>query len=211
MLKKISPRYLKHKMIQWLFYQLEAEARILRPSNKFNAILSPTTVIESEGDIVNMSVDPKRVNIGEHTHVRARLLTFPQGGEISIGNWCYLGHRSEIWSMASITIGDRVLISHNVNIIDTTAHSKDPSQRHQQYQCILKNGHPTSWDEIPGVHANPIIIEDDVWISFGVTILKGVKIGTGSIIGAGSLVTKDIPPNVFYRCKVIPEITELSR
>jgi hypothetical protein len=39
-----------------------------------------------------------------------------------------------------------------------------------------------------------IIVEDDVWICYGVTILSGVTIGKGSIISAGSIVTKDIPP-----------------
>jgi chloramphenicol O-acetyltransferase type B len=38
------------------------------------------------------------------------------------------------------------------------------------------------------------IIEDDVWIGHGVTIMRGVKIGEGSIVGANSVVTKDIPP-----------------
>lgn len=43
-----------------------------------------------------------------------------------------------------------------------------------------------------------IIIEDDVWIGFGATILSGVKIGQGAIIGAKSVVAKDIPPYSIY-------------
>ncbi len=39
----------------------------------------------------------------------------------------------------------------------------------------------------------PIIIEDEVWIGLGVTILSGVKIGRGSVVAAGSVVSKDIP------------------
>ena len=39
-----------------------------------------------------------------------------------------------------------------------------------------------------------IIIDDDVWIGYGSTILSGVHIGQGAIIAAGSVVTKDIPP-----------------
>jgi acetyltransferase-like isoleucine patch superfamily enzyme len=38
------------------------------------------------------------------------------------------------------------------------------------------------------------VIEDDVWIGFSASIMKGVKIGRGAIIGAGSMVTKDVPP-----------------
>lgn len=44
----------------------------------------------------------------------------------------------------------------------------------------------------------PIIIEDDVWIGTGCTILSGVKIGQGAIIAAGSTVTKDVPPYAIY-------------
>lgn len=38
-----------------------------------------------------------------------------------------------------------------------------------------------------------IIIEDEVWIGYGVTILSGVRIGKGAIIAAGAVVNKDIP------------------
>lgn len=38
-----------------------------------------------------------------------------------------------------------------------------------------------------------IVIEDDVWIGHGVTILSGVAIGQGAVIGAGAVVTSDIP------------------
>lgn len=40
----------------------------------------------------------------------------------------------------------------------------------------------------------PIIVEDEVWIGNGVTILSGVTIGKSSIIAAGSVVTKDVSP-----------------
>ena len=39
-----------------------------------------------------------------------------------------------------------------------------------------------------------IIVQDDVWIGFGVTILSGVTIGRGAILAAGSVVVRDVPP-----------------
>lgn len=39
-----------------------------------------------------------------------------------------------------------------------------------------------------------IIIDDDVWIGFGATIMSGVHIGQGAVVAAGAVVTKDIPP-----------------
>lgn len=44
------------------------------------------------------------------------------------------------------------------------------------------------------VEDRPIVIEDDVWIGAGVTILPGRTIGRGSIVGAGAVVTRDVPP-----------------
>jgi acetyltransferase-like isoleucine patch superfamily enzyme len=38
-----------------------------------------------------------------------------------------------------------------------------------------------------------VIIEDDVWIGRGSTIVSGVRIGRGAVIGAGSVVTQDVP------------------
>lgn len=38
-----------------------------------------------------------------------------------------------------------------------------------------------------------IIIEDDVWIGLGVTVLSGVRIGKGAIVASGAVVTKDVP------------------
>lgn len=39
-----------------------------------------------------------------------------------------------------------------------------------------------------------IVVEDDVWIGAGTTVMDGVRIGRGSVIGAGSVVTRDVPP-----------------
>lgn len=39
-----------------------------------------------------------------------------------------------------------------------------------------------------------IIIQNDVWIGYGVTILSGVMVHNGAVIAANSTVTKDVPP-----------------
>ena len=43
-----------------------------------------------------------------------------------------------------------------------------------------------------------VVIEDDVWIGMGASILNGVRIGRGSVIGAGAVVTRDVPPYSIY-------------
>ena len=42
----------------------------------------------------------------------------------------------------------------------------------------------------------PIFIGDNVWLGYGVVVMKGVTIGDNTIIGINSVVVKDIPPNV---------------
>jgi acetyltransferase-like isoleucine patch superfamily enzyme len=41
--------------------------------------------------------------------------------------------------------------------------------------------------------AEPIVIENDVFIGARVIILKGVVVGQGSVVGAGAVVTRDVP------------------
>lgn len=173
------------------------------------AQIDDTSVIGPEGKVENFAGEAGQIRVGPHSYVRGRLLTYSHGGTIRIGEWCYIGARTEIWSMNSVVIGNRVLIAHDVNIHDGTAHSKDRGERSAHFRHIVERGHPSKVQNLPGVSSAPVIIEDDVWISFGVIILKGVRIGSGSVITAGSIVTRDVPPNVLFRCKVEPMIEAL--
>ncbi len=38
------------------------------------------------------------------------------------------------------------------------------------------------------------VVEDDVWIGFRVTIIRGVRIGRGSVVAAQAVVTTDVSP-----------------
>lgn len=53
-------------------------------------------------------------------------------------------------------------------------------------------------DLIPGSsrkrRKGSIIIQNDVWIGYGVTILSGVTVHNGAVIAAHATVTKDVPP-----------------
>ncbi len=199
---------LRGKLRAWLAAQLAAE-RVHRRA--WEVTLAPTATIGPEGVVENFAGSSERIVVGEHSYIRGRLLTYGHGGRITMGEWCYVGVRSEIWSMDSITIGDRVLIAHDVNIHDGTAHSLDAQQRHAHFRQIRESGHPLTPEALPGVSWAPIVIEDDVWISFGVTILQGVHIGAGSVIAAQSVVTKDVPPGTLYRCEIKPVLSPLPR
>lgn len=40
----------------------------------------------------------------------------------------------------------------------------------------------------------PVVIGNDCWIGYGVSIIEGVTIGDGSVVLANATVTKDVPP-----------------
>ena len=73
----------------------------------------------------------------------------------------------------------------------------DPELRRQAYQYDL-----------------PVVLEENVWVGAGATILPGVTIGKNSVIGAGSVVDRDIPPDVVAAgvpCRVLREIGPRDR
>lgn len=202
---------LTYRIFRWLLHRIDA-AREKEQQEIWHrvAVLQASVQISKEASIENLQGNPACITIGKNSYIRGRLLTYAHGGKISIGDDCYIGVRSEIWSMESILIGNRVLIAHDVNIHDGTAHSLNSVERYAHYRKILTTGHPQNKNELPGVYSAPIIIEDDVWISFGVTILKGVRIGRGSVIAAGSIVTKDVPEGVLYRNQIVPILSPIS-
>ena len=130
-----------------------------------------------------------KIVVGRHSRILGELFTFAHGGEIKIGEWCYVGEGTRIWSAASIVIGNRVLISHNANIFDSLTHPLGAAARHRQIREIFTRGHPReiSLDE------SPVRIGDDAWIGAGAMVLRGVTVGEGGVVAAGAVVTKDVP------------------
>jgi len=75
--------------------------------------------------------------------------------------------------------GNKVLISRNVAFVGKDDH---------RYDAVGK----AVWDS-PRGDSYRVIIEDDVWIGHGATVLSGVCVHRGSVVGAGAVVTKDVP------------------
>ena len=100
-----------------------------------------------------------------------------------------------------IHIGNQVMIAPNVQIY-TASHSVLPQER------LIENWKGNSHTFFR-TYAQPVVIEDNVWIGGGVVILPGVTIGKNTVIGAGSVVTRSIPANcvaVGNPCKVMKEL-----
>jgi len=183
-------RYISYK----IFYLGRVEYRrriggIKRKHYDKVANLHPEAVIETEGSIQNLSGKKDAVHVGKMSHVRGELLIFEQGGRIDIGDYCFIGAGTRIWSAAEVRVGNRVLISHNVNIHDNISHPLDAEERHLDFLHIFDKQLAAR----PDLRAEAIEIGDDAWIGFNVSILKGVKIGKGAVIGACAVITRDVP------------------
>jgi acetyltransferase-like isoleucine patch superfamily enzyme len=176
---------LKNKLSR-IVLRLVDYGQVLEREKSFatNSRMDSSVRLLPDATISNLSGNPALVSISSGS-------VFPHGGRILIGRDCYLGDGSRIWSAESVIIGDRVYISHNVNIHDTNSHSLNPEMRHQHFLDIMSTGHPH--ENTVDIASQAVFIEDDVWIGFNSTILKGVRIGRGAIVAAGSVVTKDVP------------------
>jgi acetyltransferase-like isoleucine patch superfamily enzyme len=176
----------------FLLTKLVDKITVCGQSNYFHsvAIIHRDVRFLKGSQIYNIRGVCEAIEIKSYTIVGGHLLTFKHGGQISIGEWCYVGENTRIWSASTVKIGNRVLISHGVNIHDTNSHSLNPIDRHEHFVAISTVGHP---EIVPNLESAPIVIEDDVWIGCNSIVLKGVTLGEGSIIAAGSVVTKDVP------------------
>ena len=90
-----------------------------------------------------------------------------------------------------ISVGRRVVLSHQVMIADSDFHPHDPDERRRDAEASAPGGDPGAR---PTVETAPVVIEDDAWIGIGSIVLKGVRIGAGARVAAGSVVTRDVPP-----------------
>ncbi len=119
------------------------------------------------------------------------------GYNIELGNNVAINSYCCILDGGKVKFGNDIWVGPNCEII-SSGHSVDPQKR--------KNGYG---------YANPIVIEDNVYIGSRVTIVcpenGGITIGENSVIGSGSVVTKDIPKNLLAAgnpCKIIRKLSE---
>jgi acetyltransferase-like isoleucine patch superfamily enzyme len=100
-----------------------------------------------------------------------------------------LGDNIDIGWMTTIAVGSEVSIGNNVRIAGKAFIAGYPG--HPMDATDRASGLPDIDEQV-----GDIIIDDDVWIATGVTILSNVRIGKRSIIATGSIVTTDIPSDV---------------
>lgn len=107
------------------------------------------------------------VEVGNWTYGGIKVMTFNKDAKLKIGNFCSIG--PEVCFILSA--------DHYLNKISSFPF---------KVKCI--------GEELEGVSKGDIVVDDDVWIGYGATIMSGVHIGQGAIVAAGAVVSKDVPP-----------------
>ena len=119
------------------------------------------------------------ISIGDDVLIARDTIIQAKASPISIGDHCTIASQCQLSAAGEIRLGRSVMVGG---------------------QCYIGGGrYRTGGRDVPMqdqelYSRGPVVIEDDVWIGAGVTILDGVRIGTGSVIGAGALVREDVPP-----------------
>lgn len=148
---------------------------------------------------------PLRIRIGQRSRISGAT-TFTGRTKISekfsqplldIGSNVDIGWQTSIAVGSVVRLGDNVRIAGQCLIAGYPGHPLDPQARAQ--------GEPELDTQV-----GDVILEEDVWLATGVSVLAGVTIGQGAVIAAGSVVTKNIPAGVIAAgvpAKVIRKIT----
>jgi acetyltransferase-like isoleucine patch superfamily enzyme len=147
------------------------------------------------------------INIDEQSQVEGIICFDRNNAAITIGKRVFMN--GSLIAAQKIEIGDDVLISWGVTVVDHNSHAISFSARSQD--VVNWRLGKKDWTN---VKIAPIKISNKVWIGFNSIILKGVTIGEGAIVGAGSVVTKDVPAWTIVAgnpARVIREIPEDER
>lgn len=118
------------------------------------------------------------INIGNDTEILEGVLLMTYGGKIAIGERCSINPYTVIYGHGDTTIGNNVLIAGGCMIIPSN-HTFGEMNVPISHQPAVSKG---------------IVIENNVWIGHGCSILDNVVVGEGAVIAAGSVVNRSIPP-----------------
>lgn len=117
-----------------------------------------------------------KITIGDNTEILDGCLVWTYGGEIEIGKNCSINPMCIIYGQGNTKIGNDVLIAGQTMVIPSNHNFRDALKLIRE-QGVIEKG---------------IVIEDNVWIAHGCSILDGIVIEKGAVIAAGSVVNKSI-------------------
>ena len=130
-----------------------------------------------------MEAQWRKKNAHNLTHIANR---FDQS-LVTVGQMTYGPIEMITWGhTAKLTIGSFVSIADGVKFLLEVEHPTDQASTYPFKARIMHEEEPRAKGDI--------IVEDDVWIGYGATVLSGVRIGQGAVIAAGAMVTKNVAP-----------------
>lgn len=132
---------------------------------KYNRVWKKANSHNSTTPVGRVPLD--KVRIGKKTYGFIDVLFSNPENKLIIGNYCS--------------------IAQGVKFLPSTDHALDRISTYP-FKTMCLTG------ELEALSKGDIVVDDDVWIGYGATILSGVHIGQGAAIAAGSVVTKDVPP-----------------
>ncbi len=173
------------------YYFLDEEvaarkAQAAKLCQEFNQI--PATEPEKQTEKIKQILG----STGENISVQSTF-NCDNGKNIHVGNDFLSNYNLTILDIATVNIGNNVMIGPNVDIY--TVNHPMTAQGRRDY---LGKG-------------SPVTIGNDVWIAGKVTITPGVSIGNNVVVAAGAVVTSNIPDNVLVGgvpAKVIKKLAD---
>ncbi|GIV90759.1 MAG: transferase [Chloroflexus sp.] len=164
----------------------------------------------------------RRIRRGRHVFIGDEVVIYQRqdGGPIELADYVEL-HRDTIIECGrggSVVIGERTglqprcqLSAYVEPIVIGRGCQIAPQCAFYPYDHGTAPGQPIGMQ--PLTSKGPIVLEDDVWLGYGVVVLSGVTIGSGTVVGAGSVVTKSLPAGVIAvgaPARVVRERTALD-
>lgn len=142
------------------------------------------------------------IHLGSNIFIDDRTLVFQgrDGGPIEIGSQVIIARDTIIETLkgGTITVGDDTSIHPNCFLSAAQGSIRIGARVGIAAYCgFYPHDHGkvagTAFNKQPLVVKGDIVVEDEVWLGHGVTVLSGARIGKGAVIGAGSTVAGDIP------------------
>jgi acetyltransferase-like isoleucine patch superfamily enzyme len=146
---------------------------------------------------------PGRISIGDRVGIDDDCLLDAKGGQeegIQVGNDVLIARSSIIQCKTGpIRLGDRVSIGSQCQLSSVSGIFLGNAVM-VGGQCYIGGGRYHIEDRDTPImdqglfSKGPVVVDEDVWVGAGVTILDGVHIGKGCVIGSGAVIREDLPP-----------------
>lgn len=140
----------------------------LRKRIKLNAFRRKWARIHKGSELIPMNCFPINVvEVGNYSYGELNIVTFDSKSKIKIGSF--------------------VSIAQQVSFLLDVEHYTNHISTFPWRVKMLGESIPETFSK------GDIVIDDDVWIGYGATIMSGVHIAQGAVVAAGAVVVKDVP------------------